>query len=254
MGLGDEIMATGIAKRINKETNKKVAFGRNNRLVFTDWSRVVFRNNPKIIQENEKPEGAVWNSFCVGSREYIKSNGNGKMVWNESFRAEPGEFFFDDKDTLDVPYEDFIVVEPHTKQTVSSDNKQWPVAKMQEVINHLKKHYLILQFDYGKPILEGVVPFHTENIRQSAYVLSKSRLLITLEGGLHHAAAAVGCRAVVIYSGYISPKTTGYDFHTNLFKADSVCGNLGSCAHCKEALAKITPMEVIVEAEKILNE
>jgi hypothetical protein len=53
---------------------------------------------------------------------------------------------------------------------------------------------------------------------------SGAALLISPEGGLHHAAAALGVRAVVIFGGFISPATTGYELHTNLFTGGQACG------------------------------
>jgi FkbM family methyltransferase len=58
----------------------------------------------------------------------------------------------------------------------------------------------------------------------AAGVLSGASLLISPEGGLHHAAAALGVRAVVIFGGFISPATTGYALHTNLFTAARPAG------------------------------
>lgn len=254
MGLGDEIMATGIAKVLNELSGKKVAFGKNNRLIFNDTNTIVFKNNPRIVQPGEEATDVVWSDFVTGNRSYIKNTSNGKMIWDECFRADRGEFYFDNEDKVEIPVESFIVVEPHTKQTVSADNKQWPVNKMQLVVNELISDYNVIQFDYGKHILNGVIPLKTKNIRQSAYVLSKAQGLITLEGGLHHAAAAVACPAVVIFSGYISPETTGYALHRNIFKADSVCGNLHSCKHCKEILNSISVEEVLENVRSMLND
>jgi hypothetical protein len=59
--------------------------------------------------------------------------------------------------------------------------------------------------------LEGVEFIPTRDIREACGVLSGAALLIAPEGGLHHAAAALGVRAVVIFGGFISPATTGYD-------------------------------------------
>jgi ADP-heptose:LPS heptosyltransferase len=50
------------------------------------------------------------------------------------------------------------------------------------------------------------------------------------EGGMHHASAAVGVPAVVIFGGYISPKVTGYEGHINLFTGTGLgCGNSQPC-------------------------
>jgi ADP-heptose:LPS heptosyltransferase len=250
MGLGDEIMATGIAKRLYKETGKKVAFGHNGRPVFNQDSSLIFKNNPKIVQPGESTDGVVWSDFVRGNRQYFKGVSGGKMQWNADFKAEAGEFYFTEEDKITFPEQPFIVVEPNTKQTVSSDNKQWPIENMQWVVDNID--IPVIQFDYGKRLLNGVLPVKTRNIRESAYILKHSELIISMEGGLHHAAAAVGCKAVVLFSGYISPKITGYDFHENIFKADTVCGSLKSCNHCRDSLLKISKEEVLREVKKLL--
>jgi len=250
MGFGDEIMATGIAKRLHKETGKKVAFGRNNSLVKSQWSDLIFKNNPKIASHADLPD-VVWNNFCVGSRGYIKSNTSSNMLWNEDFKAEKGEFFFTPEDDLGLAFPDnFVVIEPHTKQTVSADNKQWPVERMQEVVDTRAAPFI--QFDYGKPILNNVIPIKTRNIREAAFIVSKAKAMVTMEGGMHHISAALNIPAVVIFSGYISPGITGYEGHINLYKAAYSCGSLKSCPHCKEALGNITTEEVILALHRLL--
>ena len=67
-------------------------------------------------------------------------------------------------------------------------------------------------------------------------------LFIGTEGGMHHAAAALNKKAVIIFGGHISPNITGYSFHKNLYIDDesSPCGNKLKCKHCEECLNKIT--------------
>ena len=67
------------------------------------------------------------------------------------------------------------------------------------------------------------------------------------DGGLHHAAAALGKKAVVVWGGLVGPNTLGYDTQTNLCKASSFCGSITPCLHCRQALDAITP-DMVVEA------
>jgi ADP-heptose:LPS heptosyltransferase len=91
-------------------------------------------------------------------------------------------------------------------------------------------------------------------VRQASAVLAGAALLISPEGGLHHAAAALGLRAVVIFGGFISPATTGYDLHRNFFTGGQACGMRLACAHCAEAMARITPEEVAAAAREQLED
>lgn len=78
-------------------------------------------------------------------------------------------------------------------------------------------------------------------------------MLVTTEGGLHHAAAIFGIPAVVIYGGYISPRQTGYDGQVALFEGGEPCGWRKPCPHCAAAMGKIEPERVFEHAMKFLR-
>ena len=73
------------------------------------------------------------------------------------------------------------------------------------------------------------------------------------EGGVHHTAATVEAKGVVIFGGFIPPEITGYDFHTNLFTGGEACGSRYSCKHCKAAMEAIEVDEVVEHMRKIIN-
>ena len=93
------------------------------------------------------------------------------------------------------------------------------------------------------------------SFRESMAYLKAARLYIGPEGGLHHAAAAVGTRAVVVYGGFTSPLITGYAFQTQLTGgAAEACGTrYGLCPHCREHLDRITVAEVLAAARALLE-
>ena len=73
-------------------------------------------------------------------------------------------------------------------------------------------------------------------------MLSGARAAVLHEGGLHHAAAALGMPAVVLFGGMISPRNTGYDVHVNLaiddpealgwrISASCLCSSVGEESH-----------------------
>jgi len=77
-------------------------------------------------------------------------------------------------------------------------------------------------------------------------VLANAALYVRPEGGLHHAAAAMRVRAVVIFGGFIHPLTTGYPEHANIFKGSRACGTIGRrCPHCADAMRRISVQEVM---------
>ena len=86
-------------------------------------------------------------------------------------------------------------------------------------------------------------------------ILEHAALYIGNEGGLHHAPAALGVPAVVIFGGYITPWNTGYDGHINLY-ADhplSPCGERLPCDHCRVCMASIKPAAVAEAALSLLG-
>jgi ADP-heptose:LPS heptosyltransferase len=78
-------------------------------------------------------------------------------------------------------------------------------------------------------------------------LLSKARFLVTTDGGLHHAAAALGKPAIVVWGGLVSPKILGYDSHINLHSGTASCGSTEPCPHCRKALDWVT-VDMVVDA------
>jgi ADP-heptose:LPS heptosyltransferase len=90
----------------------------------------------------------------------------------------------------------------------------------------------------------------THSFRDALGVLSLARLYIGPEGGLHHAAAALGIPAVVIFGGFNSPKSTGYPWQSNITgSSGEPCGSVAACWHCRDAMASIT-VERVLEAAR----
>ena len=105
----------------------------------------------------------------------------------------------------------------------------------------------------GVQTVEGIDVIRTSDFRMACAVMAHARAAVLPEGGLHHAAAAVGTSAVVIYGGYISPEQTGYTLHHNLFTGGVPCGMRQPCSHCIEAMSKITPELVMRNLMEILK-
>ena len=199
-----------------------------------EWS-AVFEGNPRILKKPE-PGCEVVDNY-TGHRPYIKEIRDRRTVFSD-YKARPGEIFltFREKHWAGrVCPPDFILVEPHTKGTVYADNKQWPFERYQEVVRSVKATWVQVG---PKKTLKGVKFIHTPTFRDACAILDRAKLFLGGEGGLHHAAAALGKKAVVIFGGCANPKVTGYDTHINLSYGEP-CGSLYSCPHCKDAMAHI---------------
>lgn len=255
-GYGDDLIATGLARGA-RDRGKRIAFGDGQRLAWYDHSAEIFRNNPNIVTPGSETASDVeWIDYRKGRRIYNRDGGD-HWIWNYDFKPRPGELYFDDEElrTLDQLRSDFVVIEPNVEWSKrSASNKDWGAGKYQVVANHLiKKGHKVIQFSVGPIRLDNVTTVITKDFRHSMAVVKRASLVITPEGGLHHGAAAVGTRAVVIFGGWIPPEATGYDIHSNISAPGEACGRYEPCEHCREAMGKIKVDLVVHEVEKMLE-
>lgn len=259
MGWGDEVMVTAIARRMQARDRRPVAVrGRDG---WARWSEV-WENNPRIaIPGRNASDRVQWLDNFSGNRPYLdysKFNNRKKSeayVYTD-FRVEPGEIYLDEEERrLGELARGAIIVEPNIKPS-ASPNKNWGWHRWASLAWELRRQGLrLVQIGaFGVPQLAGVEFVQTDNVRQACGVLSGASLLIAPEGGLHHAAAALGVRAIVLFGGFISPSTTGYDRHINLFTGGRACGMRVPCKHCAEAMAAIAPDEVARQALELMLE
>jgi ADP-heptose:LPS heptosyltransferase len=256
MGIGDNIMASGFAKGA-ADRGKKVAFGDGQRIIWDQHSEEIFRGNPNVARPGTETAGLEWVAFHKGHRIYNRREGN-NWVWNYNFRPIPGEIFFTsrEKEFAHRVGKGFVIIEPNVPSHKSvAKNKQWPVERFDEVAKQLKKDgYDVLQVIYAKghriPTARRIF---TADFRHAAALLGQAALYVGPEGGLHHASAAVGAPAVVMFGGFIPPAVTGYPGHTNLTGGAEACGSLFTCEHCKAAMDAISVEEVTWSAKEILS-
>ncbi len=223
-------MATGMAKGAHAR-GKCIAFGDGRNIIWDHNSEEIFKNNPNIAPlGSEKDSDLEWVGFYRGSRIYNRHDVRGeRWVWNYKFRPIPGEIYFDDEE---LSYAEkfprgMVIIEPNVPRwKPSSVNKQWPRINWFKLSKRLRRAgFDVRQFYYnGSWQIENVGQIKTVKFRQAAAILQRARLYIGPEGGMHHAAAAVGLPAVVIFGGFIPPAVTGYDFHTNITGGAQACG------------------------------
>jgi hypothetical protein len=251
MGIGDQLIATGLARGAAAR-GKRIAFGDGKRILWDVWSPMIFQNNPNIAAPgSERAADIEWIHYYKKERWYSRANGHDRWVFNYDFRATPGELFFDKAERV-ARNDDLILIEPNLPNKIPAPNKKWPLERWRRVADELTQAgFCVRQFDYGKPnkVTRGI---HTPTFRHAAALLKSARMAILPEGGLHHAAAAVGCPAVVIFGGYVPPAVLGYDTHINLTGGAKACGNFKPCRHCAEAMDRIKADDVLDACEEIL--
>lgn len=238
MGVGDELMAAGEARRARENHGCPVAIlDRDGKPRWHDvWSFC-----PDVLRPELWREGlpAIQNAgWC---RPYIDYTGFTKQspqwTWRR-YRPTPARILLP-PDLLHwaEQYRGRVVIEPRIKPGASV-NKQW--RRWGDLMAR-------------RPDVPWFVMSDLPSFGHALAVLSVASAAVLPEGGLHHAAAAVGLPAVVIFGGYISPDVTGYDTHINLFTGGEACGNRGPCRHCEKAMNQISPAQVSAALDTILR-
>ena len=238
MGLGDWIMASGDAKEANEKTGKKVKIGDGSRM-FGD--NQIFINNPRMASNSDT--NVVWVKNYQGHRPYLKGTKNGRLLFNDDYKPIVGEIYFspEEQEVIDKIRGNYIIVEPNVKKVYAHTvNKAWHGWE------ELFKHDLPW-LQLGDVTVKRYTKWkETNTFREALQVLSKAKLFVGTDGGLHHAAAALGIPSVVIWTGFTSPRHLGYDTHRNIHDGSEPCGTYDSvCQHCLLKSKAITVEQVL---------
>jgi Glycosyltransferase family 9 (heptosyltransferase) len=245
MGFGDDIMASGLARGLHQR-GKRAAFGDGKRIIWGPWSEEIFKHNPKIAWPgSEGCRDLEWIDYYKGHRKYNRlDSSRARWIWNYEWKATPGEMFMPEYRRTAGNY---IYIEPNLPwQKPVAVNKDWGLAKYQAVADRLLADgHNLIQSAHGRDKLRGVKLVSTPTFRSALAILQCARVALVPEGGMHHAAAALGVPAVVIFGGFSPPAVLGYDAHENLTGGvQEACGWILKCHHCAKALARISVEEV----------
>lgn len=283
MGYGDEIMATAEARRLFNDHGPDIA------IAIGDGSRVrwspVFEFNPILATQACLAGGVAvrWCGNYSGHRPYIDYDqvlalgravigdggdhkktikAAGRWAWIPGQVPTPGEIYFSGGEGAraneyraafgDRPT---LIIEPNIKAGGNS-NKKWGFGRYQEVVDGLAGEVRFIQVGpRGIPRLSGADHIITPGFRDALVVLSAAGGYVGPEGGLHHAAAALGLPAAVLFGGFIAPEVTGYQGHFNFYRGGDGpgCGARQPCDHCRGAMAAIPPDEIIAAIQTMFN-
>lgn len=257
MGYGDALMASGQARGA-AERGIKIAFGDGRRILWGKCEAEIFRGNPNVAKPGEEDgPGIKWIRNYKGCRPYHRpvTPVNGAYSFNRDFRATPGELFFTESELgwAAKLKPGFVLIEPHVK--LNAPNKAWSEDRWRELAKRLKADgHDVVQFDYGRQVYKEFRGVPIPSFRHALAALTRAKLAILPEGGLHHGCAAVGTKAVVIFGGFTHPDQTGYDGHVNIFTGGAPCGRIVHCEHCRKAMAAITVDMVHEAAASLMGE
>ena len=249
-------MATGFARGAFAR-GKRIAFGDGKRLIWGPWCKEAFKNNPNIADRADLPN-IEWVHYYKGHRGYNAGDYyRRRWIWNYDFVAPRGEIYFSLKEHAWLnPAPGTVLLEPNVPWHKSvAVNKDWGALRWQLLAAKLKSAgWRVRQTSYGKVRLESAEAVPCTSFRHAAAILAGCDLAIVPEGGLHHAAAAMHKRAIVIFGGFIPPEVTGYRGHINLTGGAEACGKWDRCEHCRKALDNIEVEQVYAMANTELHQ
>jgi ADP-heptose:LPS heptosyltransferase len=262
MGYGDAIMATALARGFHKQ-GKLAAFfapAENQRKIkWTGYCEDIFANNPNIARPGAERNGnLVWFPHYKKQFPYCKYDGaRRKYIWSEHFKAQAGEFFFsaEEKEAAQETVTryvggPFIAIEPNLAwQRQVNVNKDWGEGKYEALAKALLAHGLTLvQFIHGnsRRRIAGALQVPSPLFRQAAAIMAHARLIIAPEGANHHAAAALGVPAVIVWGDWSPAERMGYAGQVKLTgkQPPQACGHTFNCEHCRQAMNSIAVDEV----------
>jgi len=258
VGLGDELLASGRARRLHEKTGKRVCIvdRRGSPRWHEIWDGVDF------LSKN-LGQDVVTLADGPGCRPYIAGVRCGKVIFKLDHVAIPGTIAIRAEHQYEaaVLLESLgpvVIVEPGFKGTNSADNKDWGwhnwvTLSTALMVQGIKVVQLALP---GRKELPDVAQIYDEGVHGFAACVKQASLVITTEGGMHHTAAAVNTAAVVIWGGFTSPEFLGYLGQANIYDDHemSPCGSRGSCPHCRERMNAISVERVLLIACEEIRE
>lgn len=259
MAYGDAIMATSLARGLHAQGKLAAFYEKKGKIRWTEYCEQIFTNNPNIARPGmEKKSNLVWFQHYKKKIAYAKFDGN-RWVWDYTFKAQAGEFFFASTERLPASIkEPFIVIEPNVAwNRLVSVNKDWGNGNYEKLAKALiDGGRIIVQFIHNnsRRRINGAHQVVTKTFHEAAAIMSRASLVIAPEGANHHAAAALNIPAVILWGGYSPPQIMGYDGQIKLTgNASEACGTTGVCSHCRDAMKAISVDEVYEAAIRELN-
>jgi len=277
MGLGGYLTWTAVARELVQSTGigKVFPFEQHGNLI-KPVRTPIFENNPYILQEfdnntaipmqlnnprtnyckQDTPQRAVHRHDCHIIQQICEFYG----VKNPELKCE---LYFSDDEVQSVRkhwdhLKRYIVIEPQSNDEYTV-NKKYPIEKWQYVADELiKDGHILVQVgrETKDKTLSGVVNLTGKTtFREAAMIIKHSRLFVSSEGGLMHAANAVDTPAVILYTGFIHPTMTCYPQNTNIWvgKNHGPCGMKTHCHHCNSEAQKHDPIEILESVRSKLN-
>ena len=171
-----------------------------------------------------------------------------EMYFTDGEREEAGELIC----TLE---KDYVVIEPYSKINYTP-NRAYSIENWQNLVNDLSQHIQVVQVGLPNyPLLDNVTDLRGKTtFRSATLVIEGSKLLMSTEGGLVHAATAVDTTSLVVITGYQTSKMVAYPQNINVhIGSHGPCGLKIPCLDCKRDSAEHDYLELLGKAVEHLT-
>lgn len=253
MGIGDEIVASGHAKRAFEKTGQLVMIcdSRGAQRWSEMWRGLNWIAQPhhfKMPNMQRLQNGARCRPYIDYTKGFTRQTGMNYSGWrvrdNVGFiQLNEDEMKF--ATTTAKELGSFIVVEPLIEKS-SNPNKQWGLAKWQALSVMLAAEglNLIHMGPPNSPQFVGVRSVVTPTIRHAAALMKFALWSILPDAGLQHVAGVLGLPATVIWGGANDPDVLGYADHEHIY-FPSACRVWLPCSHCRTIWHSLKPEYVL---------
>jgi len=176
IGWGDEIIITGIAKRLQEKSKLPVVvFDRNGKI----RQHAIWARNNRITHVWDRVSAVHRIDNGPGMRGYIGAKTETKWTWND-YKCYPGEIFFYGTELHEVSHfpRDAVVIEPSLKDK-ASPNKDWGRARWVELVRLLASRNIkcVQLGPAGTQRIEGAELFLTPTFRHACAALAMARAI-----------------------------------------------------------------------------
>ncbi len=231
--IGDHVYMTSVIREI---ALKKI-----NVILFSNYYELFVNNNRIYKLFKVSPKNLVWfflnifkGSNILEFRSQYDKKGNKHFLFyhknknihlaeamsehfnlNLDYKKIKNEFYFSKKElitfkeNIELPSE-YALIQSSTKKTYTT-NKDWNVDGMQAIVNHFKNLNWIQIGKSDEPKLENSQHLLNLNLRELAYVIYKSKFIVSYEGLFNHLASCFEKKIFIIHTGFLPIDAFNYD-------------------------------------------
>ena len=148
----------------------------------------------------------------------------------------------------------FITIEPHSKDNYTP-NRAYPFEKWQNIVNELSNEIQVVQIGtHQSKLLDNVVDMRgLTSFREAAILIGKSKLFMSAEGGLTHAATTTDTPALTNITGYQHADMVAYPQNINVVISNhGPCGLKIKCEDCEREALEHNEKEIIDKVVEFL--